>query len=343
MNKTYLSPSEIHYLMKRFPQIELSYEIIPHKKVSNKYNICLSIPTGTKCFLWITFHVEDAVCFIMELNKDRKISNVYHIPYKMLNLRDSLVIGTIFYGTLIEETRAFVIEDVFECKGIPMKHMYFSEKLGFIEKVFSQIPVDFGISVHLPTIWSTQKEYEYECLYDIPQKYIDKYPVHHIQYRCLKNIAPYLNVFPMKKGFTNTTASNAMPMTIQLPYRANFTKPQYQLKTTFKVMADLQFDIYHLYAFGRNSNSVYYNIAYIPDYTTSVFMNSIFRNIKENKNLDTIEESDDEDDFENMDCDKYVDLKKHVYMECKFHTKFKKWVPLQIVNPHKKVVHISFL
>ena len=38
-------------------------------------------------------------------------------------------------------------------------------------------------------------------------------------------------------------------------------------------------------------------------------MNSIFRNIKENQNLD-LEESDSEDEFENIDVDKFVNLKK---------------------------------
>ena len=35
-------------------------------------------------------------------------------------------------------------------------------------------------------------------------------------------------------------------------------------------------------------------------------MNSLFRNIKENKNIDYIEESEDESDFENTSEDKYV-------------------------------------
>jgi hypothetical protein len=40
-------------------------------------------------------------------------------------------------------------------------------------------------------------------------------------------------------------------------------------------------------------------------------MNNHFRNIKENRNIDYIEESDDEDDF-HTDCNKYVELKKAV-------------------------------
>ena len=55
-----------------------------------------------------------------------------------------------------------------------------------------------------------------------------------------------------------------------------------------------------------NNNLKYYNIARIPDYKTSIFMNSLFRNIKENYDLDEIEMSDDEEDFENVNDDKYL-------------------------------------
>ena len=44
-------------------------------------------------------------------------------------------------------------------------------------------------------------------------------------------------------------------------------------------------------------------------------MNSLFRIIKENKNLDALEESDDEDEFENINEDKFVFLNKK-YMCC---------------------------
>ena len=69
-------------------------------------------------------------------------------------------------------------------------------------------------------------------------------------------------------------------------------------------------------------------------------MNGLFRKIRENINLDYIEESDDEDDFEDMREDKYVDLKKTLHMECIFHTKFKRWIPVRIVNPREKLVYI---
>jgi hypothetical protein len=72
-------------------------------------------------------------------------------------------------------------------------------------------------------------------------------------------------------------------------------------------------------------------------------MNRNFRHILENENLDAIEESDDEADFQNVAEDKYVDLEKTLFMECQFHTKFKRWVPLRVVKQPCKVVHISQL
>jgi hypothetical protein len=65
-------------------------------------------------------------------------------------------------------------------------------------------------------------------------------------------------------------------------------------------------------------------------------MNGIFRNIRENANIDAIEESDDESDFENIQENKYVDLEKIVKMECSFHYKFKKWMPFLIIEDTSK-------
>ena len=299
----------------------------------------------------------------MELNKDKRISKVYYTEFKTHN---DLAYGTFLYGTLINGT-AFVIEDIFFSKGIPMRGLCYGEKLGFIDRLFAtdldpdeyilpqnRIGINdlFSIKFYLPTLWGIQNHTEYDPLYDIPRKFAEYYPVHHIQYRCLTTISPYLNIYPCRKGFgqtiLNTSASaSASPSNVSLdmniPYRSDYSKPQYRMTTIFKVSADLQFDIYNLFAYGKNRSSIYYNVAYIPNYKTSVFMNSIFRKIKENSNLDAIEESDDESEFENTEVDKYVDLKKYVFIECKFHPKFKKWVPLRVVEPNQKVVHISSL
>jgi hypothetical protein len=81
----------------------------------------------------------------------------------------------------------------------------------------------------------------------------------------------------------------------------------------------------------------------IPDYKTSVMMNNLFRKIKENQNLDAIEESDDEEDFQNTSPEKYVNLNLTIAFDCKFHRKFKKWFPLIRAPVNTKIIHINKL
>jgi hypothetical protein len=85
------------------------------------------------------------------------------------------------------------------------------------------------------------------------------------------------------------------------------------------------------------------NIAYIGSRTLSVYMNKLFRNIRENDNVDYGEESEDEDTFQNVNPDKYVDLKKEYKMNCVFHNKFKKWVPVSVVDAGSRCVNINDL
>ena len=64
-------------------------------------------------------------------------------------------------------------------------------------------------------------------------------------------------------------------------------------------------------------------------------MNAIFRKIPENDCLDKVEESDDEEEFENLDERKYLNTERQmVLMECVFHRKFKKWIPIQMKPEH---------
>ena len=60
-------------------------------------------------------------------------------------------------------------------------------------------------------------------------------------------------------------------------------------------------------------------------------LNKLFRTIKENDDLDALELSDDEDEFENVNLDKFVFLDKSYKMSCIFNYKFKKWVPMKQV------------
>ena len=117
------------------------------------------------------------------------------------------------------------------------------------------------------------------------------------------------------------------PSRPQQPRQNNMQYPVYE--RVFSIKPDIQNDIYHL---SDPVNKSLVGTAYIPDYKTSVLMNQLFRNIKENANLDSLEESDSEDEFENDRVDKFVYLDREYTMTCAYNHKFKKWVPLRVVD-----------
>lgn len=356
----HLSQDETYQLTQRFPSIELSYETIPHKKVSPEYNICLAIPQGKKGYLWFTYYGEEDNCFFMELNRDKKVTRIRIVDFEY---DKSLCFGTILYGSLVEIIKSkqeqipiFVIEDIFLNKGISTKSMLFGERLSYIEMIlqnhFSYIlkenPTNEkqDILLSLPPLWPIEKVIEYECVYEIPDEWrprLIEFQIHHIQYRALYEKGPFMNCFNSNSIIHKKTPTYIPIQTsIFSSYRMDPTKSQYRIPTIFIVTADIHFDIYHLFAYGKGLQQVYYNVAYIPSYQSSCMMNSIFRKIKENTCLDAIEESEDEEDFEDIKEDKYVDLQKMVQMECIYSIKFKKWIPKRIVNG-QKIIHISLL
>lgn len=358
-----LEPAYMTQLLSRLPQFELSYETISHKKVSPEYNVCLAIPQSKKFYAYFSFHLDKDVCYLMELTREKKIGN---ITIAQTLFHPSLSLGTFLYGSLIEFEPTkfyFLVEDMFFYKGISLRNTSFGHKLGFIyefmqntivQKFSDTEPnIQYNIVFSLPVMWGIDPLLDDNSIYSSKIDLVT-YSIHHLQYRSLITICPFLNVFINKLNQNvPTLSSSSVALTNQIPselfinttknYNPDFSKPQYNLKTVFKVCADLQNDIYHLYAYGKNNELVYYDYAYIPNYSVSVFMNGLFRNIKENINLDYIEESDDEADFQNMQFDKYVDLSKKLLLECVFNKKFKRWIPIRTVEPHLTVVHINKL
>ena len=59
--------------------------------------------------------------------------------------------------------------------------------------------------------------------------------------------------------------------------------------------------------------------------------------------MDYLEESEDEDDFEDIREDKFVNLEKRVNMICVFNTKYHKWTPIRAVSQQDKIVTFSEL
>jgi hypothetical protein len=85
------------------------------------------------------------------------------------------------------------------------------------------------------------------------------------------------------------------------------------------------------------------DLAHVGTYKESKYLNGLFRNIRENDNIDLGEESEDEDMFQNMNPDKYVDLSKRIKMNCVFNTKWRRWVPVAAVSDKARIINVHEL
>jgi hypothetical protein len=344
-----------------YPDIELSYETITHKKIPSSYDICFAIPQAKKYIVWYSKSEGKNICLLLELNRYKKISFCSII--KTSNIVSDIYTGTILFGSINTDTEnhsLFIVEDILMFQGSSLRNVVFGVKLGLIEfflekqgassinKNDDQIQNTI-LTFFLPVFWKSHLGQEINA---IPSGDI-LYPLHHIQYRSLTTIVPYLNVFINNRGILpwdeyDCNIENKIIQKNEFATRLIKTKKNYYTnnnhynlgKCTFIVIADSQNDIYHLFASSDIHTPIYYDIAYIPNYKNSVYMNSLFRNVKENINLDFIEESDDEDDFEDVRENKYVDLEKKIFMECVYHTKFKRWVPIKVIYDNNEDMNL---
>jgi hypothetical protein len=287
----------------RFPKLKLFYEKNTYKKVTSDY--FMAIPYGKKYFAWFTYHDNENVCVFIEIKVEKDGNfKVVSSMIRPVAFHSSLSLGTILYGSIIPKTNYFCIENIFYYKGERLNNKNNKDRLKMIESIFNTKIKQTSI-VHNEIIFGM-------ALLSNSFKWI------------IKEIStlPYQIYSIQCKNFNNNNAFKMM-------YKSFERKEASKETAEFNVMALSEVDMYHLL---DTANDTYVDMAYIPNYQTSKLMNSIFRIIKENDNLDALEESDDEDDFEDTTIDKYVDLKKKVRMECRMHPTFKKWVPIKLLS-----------
>ena len=298
-----LTHTDKNNILSEFPNIKLSYENITYKKVYN-FDYIVAIPEGKKCFAWFTSINNKMVCLIMELTINKQISDI-----KITNacFSDELAYGTILYGTVFYNY-SFIV---------------------------------FG----LPPIYKTNEELEMKL------KNIN-YPIETVQFKLFNRVntllymkyIDYINYVEIKQTNNKIEVKEKQIITIkEKVYDKNSSKINVKREIVFLIRPDIQDDIYYLYCLNDELKEEQSGIAHIKDYNASVMMNKLFRIIKENNNLDALEESDDEDEFENDNIDKFVHLNKSYKMICQFNHKFKKWYPIKLANENADIIQLNEL
>ena len=322
-----LTQEDKENILSNFPNIKLSYEKIIHKKVYN-FDIAIAVPEGKKSFIWFTFYNDKMLCLLLEFDEQQKkqIKNI-----KIMNCCFSkfLCYGTIFYGTYFyhENNPFFCIEDIFMYKGNYILDCSIITKINkicdILKNDIKQLSYNnFCLVFGLPLIFISSNEsskifenikYKLSCI-----KYYNKNNINSHFMILFDEYIKNNDVKLPEKIYNNEKIRKIEKSNQQIN---KFTK-------IFIVKPDIQNDIYHLYSLDNE----YSGIACIPDFKTSAIMNKLFRKIKENNDLDALEESDDEEEFENPNVDKFVYLEKSYKMICNLNTKFKKWVPIKITD-----------
>ena len=343
-------------LHERFPQIDLSYETDAHKKVlTNKYDLCLSIPTGKKSFAWFTYRQGTAIntCYISD-TKIAKFTEVQMEPYEL-----KLAFDTVLYGTICELNgkKFFVMEDMFYYCGLPVRQMPYGDKLTYFHQMLSrylnQLPsceLIFTMPYFRKSADSNINDILTNPIFYDEMVGAAAYLAHHVQFRSSTEILPYLN-HNYKKTATKTLDENnnnlSKDFVMKFPLKnIDYGACSQKREAVFQVMADIESDIYHLYCYdGKNREDpyIYFDIAYVGTRKESVFMNTMFRNIRENSNIDLGEESEDEDMFQTIGMDKYVDMNKKLKILCIYNDKWRKWVPKNVVADSARVANVNEL
>ena len=345
-------------ILKEFPNVKLSYENITHKKVY-KSDYIVAVPEGKKCFAWFTSVNDKAVCLIMELKSNNKI---YDIKITNACFSNELSYGTILYGTLTYNinNRFFFIEDIFSYKGIILDRESWGSKLSKIHNILKNdlIQITYNnsfIVFGLPLLCKNNLELENK----IPSL---NYKIEKIQFflfdktNCSlfmqykdyinKNTSYNSNQNNSNQNNNNQNNSNqnnnknvnkdANNKNVRAHINSEFNPKQ---EIIFLIRPDIQDDIYYLHCLNNEENEEQHGILHIPNYTISVMMNKLFRVIKENDNLDALEESDDEEEFQNENVDKFVYLDKSYKMVCKYNHRFKRWTPIKLSNNDKIITN----
>ena len=344
-----LSNKDKETLLSEFPNVKLSYENITHNKVY-KSDIIMAIPEGRKSFAWFTTHNDKNVCLIMELAENKQITNI-----KIVNacFNSELAYGTIFYGTTFFHSynKFFTIEDIFKYKGEDVSRYNWGRKFELFNTILSkdlkQISLNNSFMVFgLPLLSNNLDDF----LQKVEQI---KYRITTVQFRLFERSNNFLfisftkfmeqKLFKQRLNNNNNNNNNVNNNTYTKKIDVNKNNNNYKKEVIFKIKPDIQNDIYQLYCLNEENKEIYYDTAFIPDFTTSVMMNKLFRKIKENDRLDALEESDDEEEFENENDDRFVYLDKTYNMVCLYNHKFKKWYPIRVTDTNMVITNISNL
>lgn len=332
-------------IVRHFPHISNIFESRGDQVCYNA-DIALLIPKGRRCLFWFTVFEDQNVCFVIDCMyvNSHLTKNINRSSYFAIQtcFDTSLCYGngTVLRGTHSRINNKFVgaIEDIYYYKGKSVQSTPLYNRLDVMTSMFTNelkqiryFEKQCILAMCVTLIGSMKPEEIVKHAKSLP------YPVKHIQFRYDKRKEQSIvnvDVDTYNEYIITQNSQHYKPTNIRSQ------QSRYNIgEKIFIVTADIQNDIYKLHTYNPSmgDNREFYSYAGIQSYDKSVMMNKLFRNIKENYNLDTLEESDDEEDFENIAIDKYVYLDKSYRMVCSYMKKINKWIPVKLADKKHRV------
>ena len=277
-----------------------STELYHSSSSNNKVQFCefcRFIPKGKKCI--ISFSNENNVLScnitIVEPKTHKVVSNIKHTICAFNENLANGPKGTSCYGTILHIKNIFFVslEDVLYYKSNKCSNMTWINKYKLLIDIINSVSKNVYSKNSVVLGLPVTRKTKEELL---SEETNIPYPIFSIEY-----LQGY------KKYYNRYESHNKMFKELIL-------------------RADIKSDIYHVF------DTNYLGKACIPDFKTSVMMNSYFRNITENIDIDRIEESDDDEEFENTNIDKFVDTNKCILFRCKLNQMFQQWTPIEYIG-----------
>ena len=227
-------------LINNFPDISKYKQC---NTLTENYDACMFIPYGPKCYLWFTKINNDPKCIIIDINKDKTLSNGKKTTIRF-NKDLTNNNGTILYCVKNNKTN-IIVEDIIYYKGKFINNT-FKEKLKFFKNFFCyDYKLDILNEYNISLVWIRNNIIDE----DIPQKI--PYDIYSIKYFSLKS---------NKCRFVLSKNDNT------------FNK----IKHTFIIKKTEKCELYELYILNKDNKLMFYDNALINDLYNSKKLKLLF-------------------------------------------------------------------
>ena len=310
-------------------------------------SIAVVVPKGPKSFAWFCSDDQgNDQCIFVEL--DRR-GNPMEAKIRPTVFNPHLCRGTVLYGTTVQSPAGqhsyFVAEDILRLTGESCAHIPYSDRLTLLIATMdrdldqSVLSMNF-VGFTLPCIFTKLSQAIYTFINSNLLAYTP-YAIHVWTDRSTQMLGTVVGLdavrrFPVQplilpiRRSTETPSGTPSNRTTETPSSSRRpirpTARHTDTVTTSRILdirADQEQDTYHY----TDPTTGAKQRLLVNSFVVSVHLNRLFRNIRENIDLDTLEMSDDEETFENTAPDKFVNTEIVKQIPCTYNRRFAAYEP----------------